>query len=63
VYLQSVREKKAGQGNLHTGAMTHPPRINIYAVAGKEKGHRRGQMQYHNVCYVAAAIGEKARLG
>jgi len=30
---------------------------------GKETGHRGGQRQYHDACYVAAAVDEKARFG
>jgi len=43
--------------------MMHLPQINVYAAVGKETGHRGGQRQHHDVCYVAAAVGEKACLG
>jgi len=29
--------------DLHTQAMMHPQQINVYAIAGKEIGHRGGK--------------------
>jgi len=40
--------------------MTHLPRINTYAVVGKETRHwQRRKRLHHDACYVAAGVCEK----
>jgi len=60
--INSTTLKIHKSDNLHTKAMMHAPAINTYVAVGKETGHRGGQRLYHDVCYVTAVVGEKARL-